>query len=283
MGPSFMPVLRNFRRNPNGSQQVRFGSSFVNDVSSVVTGTIVDMEYFSDRIIACTTTGQIASVNGAGVASAIWNATIAAALPGTPAGWANGVTSLDFVPFKQQLIMHNGTDKPITFSSAFVATYLQDLVTGSNVNVPIGKYGCVVSNYHCVAGIPAAPTTVYVSSQSTAGTFVGDPAPNDSIAFDVGAYAPEGSSEIRGIAGYRTNLVMFFRGAALVIELGNYDSGGIHTPKFPDQLSNLALLGHRAITTTIEQDLMFAGLAGVSSANVACLAACLTARLCQET
>jgi hypothetical protein len=267
MGPSYMPVLRNLRRNPNGSQQIRFGSSLLKDAASAVTGTIVDMEYFSDRIIAATTTGQVASINGAGVATAIWNSAIAAALPGTPAGWTNGVTSLDFVPFKQQLILHNGTDKPITFSSTFVATYLQDLVTGSNVNVPIGKYGCVVSNYHCVAGIAAAPTTVYVSSQSTAGTFVGDPAPNDSIAFDVGAYAPEGSSEIRGIAGYRTNLIIFFRGAALVIELGNYNDAGVHTPKFPDSLQNFGLLGHRAIATTIEQDLMFAGLAGVSSAK----------------
>lgn len=267
LGPSFMPVLRNFRRNPNGSQQVRFGQSFFQDVSSVVGGTIVDMEYFNDRIIAGMTTGEIASVTGGRVASAIWNSAIAATLPGTPLGWANGVTSLDFVPFKQQLIIHNGVDKPITFNTAFAATYLQDLVTGSNVNVPIGKYGCVVANYHCIAGIAAAPTTVYVSSQSTAGTFVGDPAPNDSIAFDVGAYAPEGSSEIRGIAGYRTNLIVFFRGAALVIELGNYNDVGVHTPKFPDSLQNFGLLGHRAIATTIEQDLMFAGLAGVSSAK----------------
>ncbi len=265
MSPSFAVVLRNLRRNPNGSRQVRFGNSFFADVSSAVTGTIVDTEYFADRIIAVTSTGQIATVDGSGTVTAIWNNTIAALLPGTPSGWSSGLDSIDFVPFRQQLVIHNGVDKPVTISPAFAVTYLQDLGTGSNVNTPIGKYGCVVSNYHCVAGIPAAETTVYVSSQSTAGTFPGDPAPNDSITIDVGAYAPEGSSEIRGIAGFRTNLVIFFRGAALVIELGNY-VGAVHTPKFPDALASFGLLGHRAITI-IEQDILFGGLAGVSSAK----------------
>jgi hypothetical protein len=265
MGPSFMPVLRNTRRNPNGSQQVRFGNNFFKDVSSVVTGTLVDMEYFNNRIIAVMSTGQIATIDGAGNAAAVWNSTIAFALPGHPSGWSNNLTSIDFVPFRQQLIVHNGIDKPVTISAVFAVTYLQDLGSGSNVNVPIGKYGCVVSNYHCVAGLPAAPTTVYVSSQSTAGTFPGDPAPNDAISFDVGAYAPEGSSQIRGIAGYRTNLVIFFVNAALIVELGNY-VGTVHTPKFPDSLSNFGLLGHRAIAI-VEQDLTFGGLSGISNAK----------------
>jgi hypothetical protein len=265
MGPSYMPVLRNLRRNPNGSQQVRFGNSLFKDVSSVVDGTIVDMEYFADRIIAVMSTGEIASVDGAGTATAIWNTAIAAALPGAPLGWTSGVTSVDFVPFRQQLIIHNGVDKPVTINNVFTVTYLQDLATGSNTNTPIGKYGCVVSNFHCVAGVTGAETSVYVSSQSTAGTFVGDAAPNDGIVIDVGAYAPEGSSEIRGIAGYRANLVVFFRGAALIIELGNYE-GTVHTPQFPDSLSKFGLLGHRGITI-VEQDLAFAGLSGISSAK----------------
>jgi hypothetical protein len=265
MGPRFMPVLRNMRRNPNGSQQIRFGNSFFKDISTIVTGSLVDMEYFNNRIIAVMSTGQIATIDGAGNATAIWSSAIAALLPGAPAGWSNNLTSIDFVPFRQQLIVHNGTDKPVTVSAAFAVTYLQDLGSGSNVNVPIGKYGCVVSNYHCIAGIPAAPTTIYISAQSTAGTFPGDPPPNDAINFDVGAYAPEGSSEIRGIAGYRTNLVIFFVNASLIVELGNY-VGVVHTPKFPDSLAKFGLLGHRAITL-FEQELTFAGLSGISNAK----------------
>ncbi len=266
MSPKYFPVLTNFRRNPNGTQQLRFGYSLFCKLAGVVAGNLVDTEYFNDRIIAVMTTGEIAAVDGNGTATAIWNSAIAAALVGAPAGWTNGVTSVDFVQFKQQLIIHNGTDKPITIDADFVTTYLQDLGTGSNVNVPIGKYGCVVSNFHCVAGVDADPTSVYISSQSTAGTFPGDPPPNDAITIDVGAYSPEGSSEIRGIAGFRTNLIVFFRGASLVVELGNYNEAGVHQPKFPDTLAKYGLLGHRAIVV-IEQDLIFAGLSGVSSAK----------------
>jgi len=101
-------------------------------------------------------------------------------------------------------------DKPVSISVALATTYLQDLATGSNTNVPIGKYGCTVGNYHVVAGIPAAPTVAYIASKATAGTFPGDPAPNDAISFDVGAYAPAGATEIRGVAGFRQFLIVFF-------------------------------------------------------------------------
>jgi hypothetical protein len=182
----------------------------------------------------------------------------------SPAAWS-ATNSVDFVPFRNQLIVHNGVDKPLTISSLLAVTYLADAATGSNTNTPIGRYGCTVANFHCVAGIPAAPTTVYISSQGTSGTFPGDPAPNNSLSVDVGAYAPEDSAEIRGIAGFRSFLLIFFSGQCVVVQLGVF-SGVTHTPQFPDTLPTFGLLGHRCLVQ-IENDLKFAGFGGVGSAT----------------
>src|SRR3990167_3959202 len=222
----FSVTLKNFYRGTDGNQLLRLGSFWFADVKAAVTGTIIDITYFRDRLIIVTTTGQMATVTSAGVVALLWNTAIAAALPGAQAAWG-ATTLVDFTPFKDQLIIHNGVDKPVTISTTYVITYLQDLATGSNVNVPIGKFGCTVSNYHVVGGIPATPTTLYVTSVGTAGVFVGDPAPNDSISFDVGAYAPQDTEEIRGIAGFRNFLLVFFRGNTLTIRLGNY-VGAVH-------------------------------------------------------
>lgn len=278
----FQPALVNFHRNASNGQVLRYGSAWFADLINTLTGdTIVDMEYFISRIIAVSNTGQIAAVNDAGVAAKIWDTAIAAALPGAPTGWGSTFETLDFVSFKNQLVIHNGVDKPIVLSDAYAVTYLQDLSTGSNINVPIGKYGCVVSNYHCVAGIAAAPTTIYISSKGTAGVFPGDPAPNDALSIDVGAYAPEGAPEIIGIAGFRSNLIVMFVGQSLVIKLGNYNEDGVHVPEFPDALPKFGLVSHRCIVKLVN-DITFSGLAGVSSAKRNILSGLLDSKYLSE-
>jgi hypothetical protein len=268
MDPRFQPELNNFRRTPRGTQVVRYGSNWFSDVKSVSGSSIVDQVYFSNSIISVMADGTVVSTDADGVDTFIWNNTIAAALLGSPSGWSGGLDSIDFVPFKNKLVIHNGIDKPIVFTRTLVANYLQDEATGSNVNVPIGKYGCVVGNYHCVAGIPAAPTTIYITAKGTIGTFPGDPPPNDSISLDVGAYAPEGAPEIRGIAGFRTFLIVFFEKQSLLIRLGVYDTAATpnHTPSFDDTMPAFGLLGHRCIIQ-VEQDLLFASQSGVCSAQ----------------
>lgn len=265
MEAKFQTTLTNFRRLTSGAQAIRFGYSWFADVADTVTGNIVDMVYFNGRIIAVTSTGQIATISDIGAKVKIWSTAIAALLPGAPAGWT-ALTQVDFVSFKDKLIIHNGTDKPIIISAAFAVTYLQDLGTGSNVNVPIGKYGCIAANYHCVAGIAGSLTTIYISNKSTAGTFPGDPAPNDAISVDVGAYAPSGAPEILGIAGYRTKLIVFFRGQALIIQLGEYNTAAtpVHVPRFDDEMPQFGLINHRCIIS-IENDLIFSGYDGLAS------------------
>jgi hypothetical protein len=268
MESTYLVTAKNFRRTPGGTQKIRYGSKWFADLSNVAAAGshIVDMEYFAESLICVLSTGVIVAVDGSGAKTIIWNTAIAVLLPGAPAAWSGGLTSVDFVPYKNTMIIHNGIDKPITISRLLVVTYLQDLATGSNVNTPIGKYGCVVSNYHCIGGIPATPTTIFISSVGTAGTFVGDPIPNDSISVDVGAFAPQGALDIRGIAGFRSNLLVFFQDQTVIVRLGQYNAAGVHTPFFPDTMPTFGLLGHRCISA-VENDLLFAGLAGMASAR----------------
>jgi hypothetical protein len=325
MDSTYLVKVRNFRRTPGGTQKIRYGSRYFVDLSDIVSGHIVDMDYFSESLICVISTGEIVAVQGIeGSKVIIWSSAIAAELFGAPAGWSNNIASVDFVPFKQELIIHNGIDKPITISRDLNVTYLQDLATGSNVNVPIGRYGCVVSNYHCVAGIRptdadlwanshvyavddlvtnpqtlglfvclvahtspstgtlgddidanpthwapsslGSPTLVYISAVGTAGTFPGDPAPNDSVTIDVGAFAPQGATSIRGIAGFRANLLIHFQDQTVIVKLGTYNAAGVHEPFFPDTMPTFGLLGHRCIVP-VENDLLFAGLQGMASAR----------------
>lgn len=264
MEAKYQPELKNLRRTPSGAQKLRFGTRMFSYIHTVCTGLIVDMEYFNNRIIVVTTTGQMATIDNAGTPLVLWNSTIASSLPGAPSGWS-ATSQVDFVPWKDQLIIHNGTDKPIILSSTYVPTYLQDLATGSNVNVPIGKYGCIAANYHCVAGITGSPTTVYISSRGTSGTFPGDPPPNDGISIDVGAFAPSGAPQILAIAGYRQFLIVFFRGQSLIVTLGEYVASA-HTPQFTDEMPQFGIINHRCLAT-VENDLRFAGYDGMSSAK----------------
>lgn len=266
MGPQFVVTLKNFRRTSSGSQTLRFGNQFFVDIKNVNNSPIIDQQYFNGRIVSVCENGRVVTTTDAGTNALIWSPAIAAALPGTPSGWSTGLDLVTFVPFKDTLIIHNGVDKPIVISSAFAVTYLQDAGTGSNVNVPIGKYGCTVSNYHCVAGISGSPTEVVISSKGTSGTFPLDPDPNDAISIDVGAYAQEGAAEIRGIIGYRKFLIVFLQAVSLQITLGVYDADGNHTPDFPDTFPNFGLIGSRCISK-IENDFTFAGLQSFASAS----------------
>lgn len=267
MPPKYQVELINFHRTSSGSQAVRYGSVFNADIKNVRNSPIVDGYYFNGRNVVVTESGNVLTVNETGTTiTEIWSASIAAGLPGSPAAWGPTVTMVSFVPFKNTLVIHNGKDKPIVIDSTFTVKYLQDLGTGSNVNVPIGKYGCVAANYHCVSGIPGSPTEIILSSQGTSGVFPGDPDPNDAISIDVGAYAPEGAAAIRGIAGFRTFLLVFLQSVVIQIKLGKHDDAGNHVPEFPDTLPQFGLLGSRCIVT-IENDILFSGLSGLASAR----------------
>jgi hypothetical protein len=272
MEAKYQPDLVNFRRTPSGAQKLRFGSKVFANVSPAITGNIIDMEYFNNRLVVVSSTGQIATIDSAGAVVAVWNPTIAGALPVTPpdppsTGWS-ATSQVDFVHWKEYLIIHNGIDKPLIMNASYVFKFLTDPASGSVFNVPIGKYGCIAANFHCVGGISGYPTTVYISSKGTSGTFPGDGAPNNAISIDVGAYAPSGAPLILGLAGYRQFLIVFFRGASLIVKLGVFDASDPpkHIPEFIDEMPQFGLINHRCIVT-VENDLRFAGYDGMASAK----------------
>ena len=139
MESTYLTKLRNFRRTAGGTQRIRFGSKFHSFWGGEVPegDTILDMEYFSGHLIFVFTNGDIWAAapfeDGSGLEkTVIWNQDIAAALPvgeGEPpaTGWSSGLTTVDFVPYKNELIIHNGIDKPITISRELETTYLADL------------------------------------------------------------------------------------------------------------------------------------------------------------
>lgn len=266
MDAKYLAESINIHRTAGTGQKIRYGSRRFTDTASIINSSIVDIVYFNGRLVTVHQNGEVGTTDSGGVVTKIWSDNIAALLPGTPDGWNATVARVSFVPIRNKLVIHNGVDKPIIINQSFAITYLQDEATGSNANVPIGKYGCVVANYHCVAGISGSPTTIYIASKGTAGTFPGDPDPNDSISIDVGAYAPAGATEIRGIAGFKTFLIVHFLGQSILIKLGVYDDNGIHTPEFPDDMPEFGLLGHRCLAVT-ETDILFATLGGLASAK----------------
>lgn len=276
MESTYLVRAFNFRRTPGGTQKIRYGSKWFADLSDLVSVTppnlparIIDMIYFATRLVCVLSDGKIVTVAGNGTKTVIW-----------PTGgvntWSTGLDLVSFVPFKRELIIHNGRNKPVTISDTFVCTFLVDPggISGpSNVNTPIGQYGCVVSNYHCIAninphGASPKPTTIFISSQGTAGTFPSDPAPNDAIELDVGAFAPQGAVEIRGIAGFRANLLIFFQDQTVIAKLGVYNDASppVHSPAFPDAMPTFGILGHRC-NQPVENDLLFSGLGGMASAR----------------
>jgi hypothetical protein len=265
MQSKFLRVCTNTYRTPSGGQRVRFGTRWFTDINTAHNNTIIDGTYYNSRIVVVTEDGWVLTVDGDGVVTVIWNPTIAATRFGAPSIWTDKTTQVSFVSFKDKLAIHNGKDKPLQIDATFTVNYLQDAGSGSNVNTPIGKYGCTAGNYHCIAGIFGSPTVVYISAQGTIGTYPGDAAPNDSISIDVGAYAPEGAASIRGLSGYRSFLIVHMQGISLQVRLGNYD-GTTHKPEFPDTFPKFGLIGNRC-KSVVDNDLVFAGIGGLSSAK----------------
>jgi len=242
----FAKDLVNFYKQGDGSQQLRYGTNYLWDTSPVVNGNIIENDYFQNHLLTMTEDGEIAKIDSNGTITAIWNTAIANALPGAPAGWSTGLDLIDFTEFKNELVVCNGVDKPILIASDLTVTYLQDIPTGSNVNVPIGKFVTTSSNYTVIAGITGDPDTIYISSSGTSGTWPGDPAPNDAISLNIAAFAPSTGGSIRGLSSFKNLLLIHFATATVVFQLGIYDAAGTtHEPQWIETIQEAGIVSHR--------------------------------------
>jgi hypothetical protein len=263
MKPTYAKILDNIERGLDGALSVRHGTRLRarlqvgGDVSD-----IVNCVYFNQFIIAVQKSGLITKSDGAGVVTAM--------KIGTVVPWSN-VTFCTFAIFNSDLIMCDGVHKPLIIAGKptnpqyMLLEYLQDLGTLTNINTPIGSLCCTHGEYMIMAGIPAAPTSIYVSAKDTSGTWPGDTAPNDSIALDLGPRVSLGSATITGLVAYRDKLVVTFERGVLPVNLGVYTgSPSVHTPTDDGFIEEFGCLTHRSLIS-VGDDTFFTDNIGVNS------------------
>jgi len=256
----YATVLSNMNVQEDRSLRVRHGTKVFADLGQ----DIVNMEYFNERIVVVLASGVIVSITNEGFSEVIWSAAIAVQQPGAPAGWSDNLTEVDFEAFKTELIVTNGVDKPVVISQNFGVSYLQDLLTGANVNVPISKYVATNNQFVVMAAVNET-AEIYISSRNTSGTWPGDPEPNDAVTFDLSAYVGRNSRRIRGLKSFRSYIVVFFETTMVILQLGNYNEAGVHTPQIVDDFTRSGVLNNNCILTT-DKDLLFFNQHGIFSA-----------------
>lgn len=260
----FSTRMENVYADNDGTIRVRQGTKLFANCSTYFSTTayIVNMFYFNEAIIVVGSNGQILKVLGDGTVSRIWDATIATALPGAPTGWS----ATDFcsgADFNKELILCNGIDKPLVIDQNYAVEYLQDLATLTNIFTPICKYVVAFDRYLVMAGDPLEPDRIHISAKDAAGTWFGDPAPNDATRIDVGSVLP-GATTIRGLSGFRGRLVVMFAEGLIFGQLGGYDANGNHTPDFDDGVVGYGSISHRS-AVSFGDDGLFLDLEGVPS------------------
>ena len=265
MQTKFSRLLKNMLLGEDGSIEVRQGTRLHADVEEHI-GTIVNMKYFNGQLIVVGTNGVVVKVDSSGTVHAIFNDTIAALLPGAPKGWST-TDFVSFAEFNGELIICNGTNKPLLITNGILGTYLNDPATGSNANTPIGRYVLAHDSYLVISGDANNLDRLYISSTDTSGVFVGDPAPNDAVNIDLGSRVPQGSSTVVGLGRFRDKLMVGFANSILIISLGTFDEGD-HIPDVQDAIEEQGTISHRVLST-IGEDMLFCDPVGVSSASKA--------------
>lgn len=265
LDPKYCVNSKNIIAGSDNCPTTRYGVRLFCDGSLYFSGgteRIINMEFFNTALIVVGGNGEILKIDANGSATVIWNLAKASALPGSPAPWGT-TTFASFAQFNGELIICNGTDKPLVVHTNFTVEYLYDVATGSNLNVPICKYVTVCSRYMVMAGDPLYPNRVHISSKDTSGTWYGDPAPNDGTYIDVGSIL-NNASIIRGITGFRGKLVVAYAEGSVIGTLDIYDVDGNHTPDFNEAVEQYGAVSHRTLVS-YGDDMLMLDLVGVPS------------------
>lgn len=180
-------------------------------------------------------------------------------------GWST-TDFVSFAQFKGELIICNGTDKPLVADLTAVnkCQYLADAASGSNINTPIARYVYAGDEFLMMAGNPTKPTTVHISNQGSAGTWVGDGAPNNAVDIDLASIVPSNNDEIKGLSFFRDTVVVGFDTAMVLGTLGIFDGSSNHTPDFGEVVEAHGCLSHRSMVN-LGDDMLFMDNVGVPS------------------
>lgn len=270
MSPKYARILDNIERQTDGSLAVRPGTVLLSNHMWDAGSNIINHTYFNAVVVAVQATGAWTKVqaNGAGT-----HMELVGAAAGTRP-WTASTDYASFTVFNSNLIGCNGRNKPIIVKgdpndpNYMAAAYMVDEATGSNINVPVGKYVVAHGQYLVIAGVPSSPSTIYVSAKGTYGTFVGAPAPNDGISLDLGPRVSLGSSEITGLVAYRDKLLVTFERGVLPLNLGVYTGSptAVHTPTDDGFIEEFGCMCHRSLVS-VGDDTFFNDNIGVNSIN----------------
>lgn len=266
LNPKYSVSMTNVRVGSNEIVEIRWGTKLFADLTTRFTtaSRIVNLEYYNGALVVVGSNGEVAKVLADGTSTLIFSTAIAATLPGSPSGWSSGLTFVSFAQFNGELIICNGVDKPLIVHRSFMTEYLQDLGTGSNINVPVAKYVTTDSRYLLMAGDPLHPNRVHISARDTSGTWYGDPPPNDATYIDVGSIISQASS-IRGITSFRDQVLVAYIEGTVIGKLGTYsDDGTTHLPNFDDHVDGYGSISHRNLNS-VGDDILFMDQFGVPS------------------
>ncbi len=205
LSSKFARVLDNMIIGIDGSITIRQGTRLFCDLAPISNSYIIGLQYFATSLIGINRNGQMFAVNGQGSAVRVWDQDIASALRPGLTIWS----PCEFVTFEEfngQLILGNGQDKPLVVDVHIGIDYLAD-VSGSNVNVPIGKIMAKSQNHLCIAN----GSLLNVSERNAGGTWTGDIGTVYTGIFDLKTYVTQGSTEIIGLIDFKNTLLVQFR------------------------------------------------------------------------
>ena len=263
LSSKFAPKLYNCYYSVESRIDIRYGTSLfvATRIALSNTSDLINAEYFGEYIIAVYANGEIVRIGADSSIERIWDQFIAAGLPDAPAGWST-TSFVSFAQFNGELVICNGIDKPLIVHANYTVEYLNDVATGSNLNVPIARYVVACNRFLCMAGDPVYPNRIHISARDTSGTWYGDPPPNDATYIDVGSVIPNGNI-IRGITPFRDRLIVGYAEGSIIGQLGIYTDEA-HTPNFDDGVPEYGTVSHRSFVN-YGDDVLLMDRVGVSS------------------
>ena len=263
LSSKFAKILQNMQRGIDGALNVRPGTELFADTSDHL-DEIVNCEYYNNFIVCVGANGKIVRIDGTGNIELIWDDNLASSLKGNPSGWST-TTFVSFAQFNGDLILCNGTNKPLIINTSMNVSYLQDLADLTNANTPTARFVVAHGRYLVMGGslVVGEEDRLFISATDVGGTFVGDSSPNDAVNVDLGSRVPSGSNIIKGLGRFRDKLVVMFENATLIGTLGGFVESA-HVPIFDDAIENVGAISHRMIQT-VGEDMIFGDRAGISN------------------
>jgi hypothetical protein len=203
----------------DGSNEVRQGCRLFADIADSSNFKILNYQYFSSRIIVMDTNMDIYSVDAAGSVVALWNQAIRTAAG--KAAWTPS-TYIVFDEIKGNLIISDGVNKPLTITSAFAVSYLADLATGSNINVPVSAITAkFMKHFVYIVG-----SILNVSERDAAGTWFGDAGAVYVGSFDLASYCTTGDATVIAAVAFKQYLLVYFKECIVPVQFTEVAAAG---------------------------------------------------------